>query len=458
MKTSFADVQHVYFIGIGGIGVSAVARMMLSEGKGVSGSDIAKSEITDELVKLGAIFHVGQNIDLIPDDTDLVIYSPAVSVYEPKLIEEIKKKKIRALTYPEALHEISKDKYTIAISGTHGKTTTTAMIAQVLIDAGLDPTVIVGSFLKDQKSNFIAGTSKYFVVEACEYQKSFLNIKPTIAVITNIDNDHLDYYKDIEDIQDAFHEFISQVPEDGYIVSHTKNTTVAPVLKNVHAHILDAKDFYDDKLALKVPGKHNRDNASLVLAVASILGIGEKKAKASLEKFAGTWRRFEYKGTMKNGAIVYDDYGHHPTEVKATLAGAREFFGKKRIIVAFQPHLYSRTKLLLNDFAGAFGDADEVFIAPIYAAREKNDPTITSKMLAEKIKDTKAMSFDSFDEIENHLAKDLKKDDVLITMGAGDIYKVGENILKYFYEKILRHRYADRELGGHHVPCGADFE
>jgi UDP-N-acetylmuramate--alanine ligase len=429
-KNLLNEAKNIFFIGIGGIGVSAVARMMFLEGKKVSGSDIAKSEIIDELQKLGIKIQIGQSSDFVPKETDLVIYSPAIMVYEPSIIEMLAKRKIKSIAYPEALHEISKDKYTIAVSGTHGKTTTTAMIAKMMLDAGLDPTVIVGSILKDQKSNFIAGKSKYFVVEACEYRKSFLNIKPTVALITNIDNDHLDFYKDIADIQNAFKEFISQVEDNGHIITDTENKTVCPILKNLRGNVINSKDFFESKLRLKTPGEHNKKNASLVLALAEILGIDKEKAKKSLEDFSGTWRRFEYKGKTKNGALIYDDYGHHPTEIKATLSGAREFFGKKKIIVAFQPHLYSRTKILLNDFAVAFKDADEVLLAPIYAAREKFDSSITSEILAEKINNTKALAFKNFAEIEERLSKNLKDGDVLITIGAGDIYKIGENILK----------------------------
>jgi len=201
------------------------------------------------------------------------------------------------------------------------------------------------------------------------------------------------------------------------------------VLKKLKANIINSKKYFDKYLKLKVPGKHNKENASLVLAVAEVLGIDRKKALKSLKEFSGTWRRFEYKGETKNGVTVYDDYGHHPTEIKATLSGAREFFGKKKIIVAFQPHLYSRTKILLNDFAKAFKDADEVLIAPIYAAREKNDPTISSEILAKKIKNTKATAFQSFEDIEKYLSKNLKKGNVFMTIGAGDIYKIGENLL-----------------------------
>ena len=429
MAQKFQDAQHIHFIGIGGIGISAIARMFLLQGKKVSGSDAADSKVVSELREAGAKIFLGHDAKHIPKNTDLVIYTIAVTDTNPEL-QEAKKRKIPLLTYPQALHEISKDAYTIAISGTHGKTTTTAMIAKMMIDAGLDPTVIVGSFLKDHNSNFIAGKSKYFVVEACEYRKSFLNIQPTIAIMTNIDNDHLDFYKDIVDIQNAFGEFIAAVPEDGYVISHTKNKTIAPVLKNTRGQILDSKKFMDKNLKLKVPGKHHRENAALVLGLASILGIDKESAKKSLADFASTWRRFEYKGTTKKGVLVYDDYGHHPTEVKATLSGAREFFGTKKIIVVFQPHLYSRTKLLLNDFAKAFVDADEVIVAPIYAAREQFDPSITSDILAHKMKHRKALSLHSFEEIENYLSKHLKRGNVVITMGAGDVYKIGDALLK----------------------------
>ncbi len=428
-KNLLQESKNIHFIGIGGIGVSAVARMMLAEGKNVSGSDISKSEITDELEKLGAKFKLGQSADMIPKDTDLIIYSPAVTVYDPNLLGEIKKKGIQALSYPESLHEISKDKFTIAVSGTHGKTTTTAMIAKVMIDAGLEPTVIVGSLLKEHKSNFIAGKGEYFVVEACEYRNSFLNILPTIALVTNIDNDHLDFFKDIADIQKSFTKFVKEVPADGYIICNPKDKKVEPILHNVEAKVVDSTGFKDSKLKLKVPGVHNIRNAEMALAVAHILGIDKHKALKSLENFEGTWRRFEYKGETAEGVIIYDDYGHHPTEIKATLSGAREFFGNKKITVVFQPHLYSRTKLLLNDFSHAFKDADTVVLAPIYAAREAPDLAISSDILADKIGD-KATSLKNFAYIEKYLKFNLKTGDVLITMGAGDVYKTGESLLR----------------------------
>ncbi len=420
--------KKVHFIGIGGIGISSVARMLLLDGVKVSGSDRGSSMITDELSKFGADIKIGHSSENVPQDTDLLIYTIAIPNDNPEL-NEAKNRNIRCLTYPQALHEISKDKYTIAVSGTHGKTTTTAMIAKIMMDAGLDPTVIVGSFLKENKSNFISGQSKYLVVEACEYKKSFLNIEPDIAVITNIDNDHLDFYKDINAIKDAFGEFAAKIPKDGWLVIDKKNNIVSSAVENAIAGIVDSGTS-GSNIKLKFPGKHNKDDAKMAIAVAGILGISEKAAEKSLENFGGTWRRFESRGETKNGAIVYDDYAHHPTEIKATLGGTREMFSDKKIIAVFQPHLYSRTKLLMNDFEESFNDADLLLLAPIYAAREKEDESVSSEILSRNIKNTKALSFSNFEDIEKYLYENLKKGDILITMGAGDIYKIGDIILE----------------------------
>jgi UDP-N-acetylmuramate--alanine ligase len=427
-KSLFGTVKNVHFIGIGGIGISAIAKMFLLEGKKVSGSDTSDSEIIAELFKAGAKISIGHDAKNLPKETDFVIYTIAITEENPEFIEA-KKRGLQMITYPQALHEISKDKYTIAISGTHGKTTTTAMIAKIMMDAGLDPTVIVGSLLKDAKSNFVAGKSKYFVVEACEYRKSFLNIEPTIAVITNIDNDHLDFYKDIKDIQNSFGEFANKVPKGGFVVCNPQDKMVKPVIKDLSCKIVDSYEFRNEKLKLKVLGEHNKKNSDMALAVAHLIGVPKNKAKKSLEDFSGTWRRFEYKGETKSGAIVYDDYGHHPTEIKASLKGAREMFPKQKITVVFQPHLFSRTKLLLNDFSKSFNDADKVILAPIYPAREPFDSTISSEILAGKI-GKKAESFKDFVSIEKYLIDSLSKNDILITMGAGDVYKIGEEIIK----------------------------
>ena len=437
-------VKKAHFIGIGGIGISAVARMMLQEGKAVSGSDAAESEITRELAKLGARIFIGQKAENISRKTDLIVYTIAISKDNLEFVEALRSR-IPMKSYPEMLEEISRGKFTVAVSGTHGKTTTTAMIAKVLIDAKLDPTVIVGSFLLDGgqgstldrgkgrtfKTNFISGKSKYFVVEACEYRRSFLHIQPTILVITNIDNDHLDYYKDMLDIQRAFAELVSKVPKNGYVVTNATDRAIRPAIKNAKCKIVDYCEFHSKNLKLKVPGSHNRENAAASLAVAHILEIEKKKAAKSLEEFLGTWRRFELKGKTKNGALIYDDYGHHPTEIHATLSGARELYPKRKITVIFQPHLYSRTKLLLNEFAKAFSFANRVILAPIYAAREPVDSTISSDILAKKIEEHRgeAVSLPSFEAIEENVLKTLKKGEIVITMGAGDVYKIADELV-----------------------------
>ena len=429
-EIDLSKIKKSHFTGIGGIGVSAIARMMLAEGKIVSGSDVSDSAIIDELRKLGAKIFLGHNADNVADDVDLVVYTPAVTTDNPELKKAVELN-APMLSYPEMLGLISKDKYTIAVSGAHGKTTTTAMIGKILIDAGFYPTVIVGGLLKDSKSNFVAGKSEYFVVEACEYKKSFLNLNPKIIVITNIDNDHLDYYGNLENIKKAFGEFAAKLPKEGYLVCDPNDENLKDIIKEAKFKIIDYTKV-NNNFSLKIPGEHNIKNAQAAIVAAEILGVDSKKAENSLESFEGTWRRFEYKGETKNGVLVYDDYGHHPTEIKATLKGAREFFGGKKIWCVFQPHLYSRTKLLFGDFGKSFSDADEIILADIYAAREPKDEGINSKMLEEEITKNggKARYMKSFEKITGFLAENAKKGDVIITMGAGDVFKIGENLLK----------------------------
>lgn len=425
--------KKVHFIGIGGIGVSALARMMLHDGKEVSGSDKGKSEITEMLEQIGIRVCYGQKAENVPIGADLVVYTVAITDDNPELVQA-QNMGVRLLTYPQFLGALSKGKFTIAVSGTHGKTTTTGMIAKILIDAGLDPTVIVGSLIKDEhgnRTNFIPGKSKYLVIEACEYKRSFLNYYPQILAITNIDNDHLDYYKDVADIQSAFNELAKRVPQDGFVVTDKNNPAVSPVLLDVEAKVINYSLYNNLPIALKVPGVHNKKNAAVAFVVATALGIDPKVAQKSLESFVGTWRRFEYKGETKNGARVYDDYGHHPTEIRATLQGARELYPRERLIVAFQPHLYSRTKLLFDDFVAAFDQADEVVLVPIYAAREVDDGTVSSELLAKKISEhgRYVQSFPNMQLAEDYLLGKSKKGDVIVVMGAGDIYKIAENIV-----------------------------
>lgn len=458
---NFDNVKKVYFIGIGGIGMSAVARMFSLAHKEIFGSDLSVSEITSELQKRGAQIFIGapeKNREL-PEGIDLVIYTVAIPDDHPELLAA-RAKHIPAISYPESLAIISKDKFTIAVAGTHGKTTTTGMIAQILIEAGLDPTVIIGSLLRGhdgEKSNFIAGKSKYFVVEACEYKRSFLNLKPDIAVVTNIDEDHLDYYKDLQGIQQGFGEFLGLLKNGGVVVTDSTDEKVKPVLDPAQAahfasgnvRVVDyntnagmdpaSASSVAEKIILKIPGKHNIQNAKAALAVARELGIPEEKALTALANFSGTWRRFEDKGETKNGVLVYDDYAHHPSEIAATLQAAREKFSQfnveksqqegRRLVVAFQPHLYSRTKEHFEEFADAFALADEVLLLPIYAAREAVDPSVSSELLAQKIPQNKAKYVENFAAVAEYVKKNLKKGDIFFTMGAGDITKLSDIVL-----------------------------
>ena len=432
MELDLSKIKKVFFVGIGGIGISAIARMFLQEGKTVLGSDMSEGEVTKELADLGIPIFIGQGFDLVPNDVDLIVYTTAIKHYDPKLVEQIFAIGIPAKTYPEMLHLVTANKYTIAICGTHGKTTTTAMIAKILIETKKDPSVIVGSLLKEYKSNLIVGKSEYFVVEACEYERSFLNINPKITVITNIEEDHMDYYKDIADIENAFSTFLDQTGE--YVVCDPNDKNLASVLAGKNIKIIDYTKYLDKVPKLLVAGIHNHKNAACALAVAEILGINSIDAQNAVAKFSGTWRRMDFKGTTKNGVIVYDDYAHHPTEIKASLEGYRELYpkNKNKIIVVFQPHLYSRTKALFTEFTTAFNEADEVYFLPIFFAREEFDPTISSEILAEAVAKNVpgAKAFKDFEEAEKFIQEtNLGEGDILVTMGAGRAYEVGDALL-----------------------------
>lgn len=446
--TELKSFKKVHFAGIGGIGISAIARMMLGEGKKISGSDRDSSRVTEELQKLGIKISIGKEKSNIPKGCDLLVYTNALPKDHPELVEA-KKRKIPILSYPEALHLISKEKYTIAISGTHGKTTTTAMVAKILMDAKLDPTVIVGSLLNSPigtngdksptsngastfSTNFIAGESDYFVVEADEYKESFLNLEPKILAINNLDLDHLDYYKNLAGIQNAFHRLAKKVPASGFLICNKEDPHLKPVLQSLKCMVIHYPDVSLEGWKLKVYGEHNRQNSKMAATVAGVLGVPEDNIRQSLEGFLGTWRRFEYKGKTKSGVIVYDDYAHNPEKVRAALSGAREAFGKRKIWVVFQPHLFSRTKTLFKEFTKSFGEADEVIFAPIFPAREAFDPSISSEMLARGvvINGGKAKVAEKFENIVKYLKLNAKKGDVVMTVGAGDIYKVAEKLLK----------------------------
>ena len=435
MNLDLSKIKNVHFVGIGGIGISAIARMMLEQGKIVTGQDMQEGEIVKELIKIGAKIMIGHSsFENIPNGTDLIVYTVAIETYDPELFEKIKSQSdISVRSYPEMLGIISEDKYTIAVSGTHGKTTTTGMLAQIFKDAGKDPTVVIGSLLKNG-TNFVAGSGDVFIVEACEYRRSFLKINPDILVITNIDEDHLDYYKDIEDIKSSFREMAMRVSESGFVVCNPNDKNIADVVKDIKAKVVNYGEYINENLKLKIPGLHNKKNAGAAEAVAKICDISSEKAQEALGEFAGTWRRFEYKGKLKNGTMVYDDYGHAPAEIMATMEGFRELYPKDfgwKITMVFQPHLFSRTKLLLNDFAKSFDYVDSVLILPIYFAREEDDGTISSEILANRINENSknAKAFAGFESLEKYLLENMKnmgEKDIILTMGAGEAYKVGD--------------------------------
>ncbi|MDO8493184.1 MAG: Mur ligase domain-containing protein [bacterium] len=426
-----SNIKKVHFVGIGGIGISAVARMMLLEGKRVTGSDNSSSPVTEELSKMGAEIFVGHDVDNITSDIDLVAYTIAVADSNPELIRA-RELGITMMSYPEILNEVSKNYFTIAICGTHGKTTTTAMLAKILMDAGLEPTVIVGSFLHEGKTNFVVGKSKILVLEADEYRRTFLQITPRMIVINNIDLDHLDYYKDMADIQSAFRSFGEKLGEEDYMICNTDGENMPEVYVGLNCKVLNYKGppAGGEAPKLIVPGEHNRDNARAAITAAIALGVEEDVARKSLETFAGTWRRLEKKGSTPSGAVIYDDYAHNPGKIRSAIAGLRELYPEKKINVVFMPHLYSRTKILLKELAESLSSADKVFVTDIYAAREALDPTIHARHLIEAINSKGGAEYlDDYEEILNRLKRELGPADLLVTVGAGDIYKFGEKLL-----------------------------
>ncbi|MCD5384637.1 MAG: UDP-N-acetylmuramate--L-alanine ligase [Candidatus Pacebacteria bacterium] len=407
------NIKKVHFVGIGGIGMSALARMFINRGINVSGSDSSESELTNTLESEGVDIVYSQVAENINDDIDLVVYTDAMPSNAPELVRA-RELKIPTMSYFEALGEVSKDYKVIAIAGTHGKTTTTAMAAKALIQAGLNPTVIVGSLMDfgdGIQTNFRAGKSKYLLVEACEYKRHFLNLHPYILTITNIELDHTDYYKDLKDVEDAFAEFASQ------------------------SEIVLTQDSWS-KYMLRVPdlnviGEYNKQNAALVLAICDVLNIDLQVAKMSLEEFNGTWRRFEHRGKTKNGALVYDDYAHHPTAIKATLKAVKKEFKDAKIIAIFESHTYSRTEKFMDDFAQSFSDADEVIVAPIYTAREEKINGVNAKIVAEKISlyNKNVQYSNTLQEALSTANSIAKEDDVIMVLGAGDLFKYVDDIV-----------------------------
>ncbi len=464
--------MNIHFIGIGGIGVSALAKYYLKHGCKVSGSDLSSSEITDGLKKSGAKISIGpQKAENLPEDVEMAVYSPAVKKDNQELKRAFsleKKNKILVKSYPEALGDLTKKYFTIAISGTHGKSTTTAMIGLLLAKAGFDPTVIVGTKLKEfGNSNCRIGKSNYLVIEADEHFGSFLNYWPKIIVLTNIGKDHLDYYKNLSNILKTFKKYVLHLPKDGVLVANKDDRNVLKIrtqsLKlqfKIQDYTLKQKEAKKLREILKIPGEHNISNALAALTVARILKIRDKISFKSLSEFKGSWRRFEIERcSLKKKKIIFvSDYAHHPTEISATLKAAREKWPRNKILLIFQPHHYQRVFYLFKSFVGTFKEiliekwVDNIFITDIYdvAGREskKIKKKIDSKALISAIKNSFKKSMKTlsenisyissnsekdsqeFREITNRLKQNLKGGEVVIVMGAGSIYRVLDGFRK----------------------------
>ena len=443
--------EYVHFIGIGGISMSGIAKVLLNNGIKVSGSDISESDSVKELKALGAEVFIGHNASNITNQ-DLVVYTSAVKDDNPEIVCA-KEKGIELIDRATMLGRIMKDyKTAVSVAGTHGKTTATSMLAYIMLKACLDPTVMVGGKLDGIDGNLRIGKSEYFLTETCEYMRNFLKFFPTVAVILNVEEDHLDYYKDIDDIIDAFHNFALLVPKDGVVVVNKESEDALKSVENINAPVytfgFDNADFCaknisfseygypsfeiyenDEKIMdinLSVTGLHNVLNATGTALAAVKMGIDKESIQKGLEAFTGTKRRFEKKGFV-NDALVIDDYAHHPTEITATL-NAVENVNHNHVWCIFQPHTYTRTYSLLDDFAKSLSKAENVIITDIYAAREKDTGLVTSKDLADKIDGS--LYIKTFDEIAQYIKKNVSKGDIVLTMGAGNVCDIGSMIIE----------------------------
>lgn len=449
--------EHIYFIGIGGISMSGLAEILASRGHQVSGTDVKETAVTKHLQSLGIHINFGHRAENITDDITLVVYTAAIHDDNPEL-RAAHEKGIRIMDRAHLLGQIM-DEYhdSVAVSGTHGKTTTTSMVSEILLAAEKDPTITVGGILPTIGSNLRIGNSPYFVAEACEYFDSFLQFNPFIAIILNVESDHLDYFKTLENIRRSFHAFAQRVPDKGLLVISEKIDHVEELTDGLTCHVetfglgekanwraenivheADGRNSFDvyhngaffTTIHLHIPGEHNITNALAAIAASAFLGAAPEDCVKGLHHYTGTERRFQLKG-KKDGITVIDDYAHHPTEIKAALAAAQNVQHNTTWCV-FQPHTFSRTRFLFDEFGEAFGDADEIIIADIFAARETDDGTVSAAQLAERIAQTgkSARYVGDFAAIEAYLREHCKSGDLLMTVGAGDVYKIGENFLK----------------------------
>ena len=456
-QIDFDHPIHIHFIGIGGISMSGLAEILLEEGFRVSGSDAKVSPLTEHLSQKGAVIYYGQKAENIKSDVDLVVYTSAIHPDNPEYAAMCEKG-IPSLSRAQLLGQIMKNyKLPVAVAGTHGKTTTTSMISEILLKAEADPTLSVGGILKSIGGNIRIGHSDYFVTEACEYTNSFLSFFPKIGIILNVEEDHLDFFKDIHDIRNSFHRFAALLPADGTLIVNGEIPELHTITDCLNCRVITyggcalydyyaeditysdtgcasfrlcRKDGTDLPVTLGVPGEHNIYNAMAAIALADLFAIDPSKIREALADFHGTDRRFEYKGEV-NGFTIIDDYAHHPTEITATLHAAANY-PHKTLWCIFQPHTFTRTKAFMTEFAKALSLADNVILADIYPARETDNLGISSETLQGEIQKLgkTCYYFPSFDEIEKFILKNCQPGDLLITMGAGDIVNIGENLLK----------------------------
>lgn len=456
-QIDFKHPNHVYFMGIGGISMSGFAELLHSIGFTVSGSDSMESKITEHLETLGIRIAYGQVRENITEDIDLVVYTAAIHADNPEFIAA-KELGLPMMDRAEMVGQVMKNyKDAIAVSGTHGKTTTTSMVSHILISAGLDPTISVGGILKAINGNMRIGKSEHFVTEACEYTNSFLKFSPKIGIILNIEEDHMDFFQDINDIRNSFHKFALLLPENGRLIingniDHLEEITDGIACPYITYGVGDKEYNYtaenitfdelgcasydliinkriEERIVLSVPGIHNVENSLAAIALAKHLFLHIPEIQKGLSGFHGTDRRFEYKGSV-GGVTIIDDYAHHPTEIKASLEVSRKY-PHKHLWCVFQPHTYTRTKAFLKDFAQALSMAEHVILADIYAAREINTGEISSLDLKRELEalGSSVYYFPSFGEIEDFLLENCTSGDLILTMGAGNVVEIGEDLL-----------------------------
>jgi len=450
----FENINKVHFVGIGGVSMSGLAEIMHTEGFIVSGSDANSNFLTNKLKNLGIKVFENQVYENVADDIDMLIYTVAVKENNPEILAA-KNKNIKIIDRAELLGAIMRRfKYPISISGTHGKTTTTSMLSEILLEMDVNPTIAVGGILNSIGSNFHIGDKDYFVVESCEYYDSFLKLHPYIGIILNVEKDHTDYFKDISQIQNSFNQFAKNIDENGYLIINKNILGFEKIISGVSCNIVtfggEDADFSINNLTYKnglpsfdvnykgstlknvilsVPGNHNIQNALASLATIHSLELPLEDAVNHLQGFKTPNRRFQFKGEFNNIKII-DDYAHHPTEIQETLSAVKKQSYNK-IFSVFQPHTYTRTKAFLNEFVDSFEDADVVVLLDIYAAREKDTGLVSSKNLVELMeqKGKDVIYANSFEDAEKFLLENCSSGDVIITMGAGDVYLIGEHIL-----------------------------